>query len=483
MLYAVCCMWSSRCCPDSGYLVYQALAAYDNPNTSFVLSNDVYKYPDIYVCLYDFYGCDDFELEGDCMGSFQSTEGGNSNAIFNLNRDNEQDLQVDALLTEERGWCVTFAASEIVVSEGERDAEDYVLLNMFWYPGGSASGSTTCIDEEGGWESHSESVFIHLRDVDTGIYSAGIQVSYSCMTSASDRHISSHVGIGLTKENKLKSDNTAVYKAVSTSSAIYKDKRDSHITEIASPYAWLSLEVAQVTDSLEEITEIDPLEIAEILGNIGGFWDLLLLLWPVFFVAATREDPHLKGRNFRKSVTRGSERVAGLSKPIRRSGSSLVHRGELARRTAPESDSERPKWDTPDASAREQEETRLRSSTKSSRESQDVGPDTQLQGVPADQGLGALGSPRCVAPPASPSSRYASAASISSSRPASATFPSASESQEVDHEAQLATGGGGLDRGLGALETPLCVAPPASPSSRCPSPVSPRDGRGSLILS
>lgn len=30
----------------------------------------------------------------------------------------------------QRGWCVTFAASEIVVSEGERDAEDYVLLNV-----------------------------------------------------------------------------------------------------------------------------------------------------------------------------------------------------------------------------------------------------------------------------------------------------------------------------------------------------------------
>lgn len=65
------------------------------------LQNDVYKYPDIYVCLYDFYGCDDLELEGDCMGSFQSTEGGKSNAVFNLNRDNEQDLQVDAFLTEE----------------------------------------------------------------------------------------------------------------------------------------------------------------------------------------------------------------------------------------------------------------------------------------------------------------------------------------------------------------------------------------------
>ena len=49
-------------------------------------------------------------------------------------------------------------------------------------------------------------------------------------------------------------------------------QRGSDITGIASPYAWLSMEVAQVTDSLEEITEIDPLNIAEILGNIGGFW-------------------------------------------------------------------------------------------------------------------------------------------------------------------------------------------------------------------
>lgn len=38
------------------------------------------------------------------------------------------------------------------------------------------------------------------------------------------------------------------------------------------PYAWLSLEVAQLTDSLEEISEIDPLELAELFGNIGGFW-------------------------------------------------------------------------------------------------------------------------------------------------------------------------------------------------------------------
>lgn len=49
-------------------------------------------------------------------------------------------------------------------------------------------------------------------------------------------------------------------------------QRDANITGITAPYAWLSLNVAQATDSWEIITEIDPLEIAEIFGNIGGFW-------------------------------------------------------------------------------------------------------------------------------------------------------------------------------------------------------------------
>ena len=90
--------------------------------------------------------------------------------------------------------------------------------------------------------------------------------------------------------------------------------------------------------------------------------DLPLLLWPVFFIAAAREDPYLKGRNFRKSVARGSERVVGLSKPVLRPAS-LRHRGGLStssgglsptRRTTADAEVERPQWDTADASAREQ---------------------------------------------------------------------------------------------------------------------------------
>lgn len=63
--------------------------------------NNVYKYPDIYVCLYNFFGCDDQQLEEDCMRSAQGTEGGISTAVFNQDMDNEQELRVDAFLTDD----------------------------------------------------------------------------------------------------------------------------------------------------------------------------------------------------------------------------------------------------------------------------------------------------------------------------------------------------------------------------------------------
>ena len=85
--------------------------------------------------------------------------------------------------------------------------------------------------------------------------------------------------------------------------------------------------------------------------------DLLLLLWPVFFVTAARQDPHLRVRNFRKSATRGSERVASVSKtlclPLAKG-----RRGALARRagqrTTGETGEERPSWECADSSFCEQ---------------------------------------------------------------------------------------------------------------------------------
>ena len=79
--------------------------------------------------------------------------------------------------------------------------------------------------------------------------------------------------------------------------------------EIQAPYAYVKLQIQQELDSLMEVTEIDPFDLAEIVGQIGGFWDLLLFSWPIFFVAISYEAPSLKARDFRKSAVKATENV------------------------------------------------------------------------------------------------------------------------------------------------------------------------------
>ena len=41
---------------------------------------------------------------------------------------------------------------------------------------------------------------------------------------------------------------------------------------IEKPYAHLALQIQQEPSSYETITEIDPFDLAEMFGNVGGFW-------------------------------------------------------------------------------------------------------------------------------------------------------------------------------------------------------------------
>ncbi|CAN0252419.1 unnamed protein product [Ascophyllum nodosum] len=114
----------------SAYLVEQANEKIANPSTSFEISNDLYRYPDIYVCLYNFFGCDQMELEPSCVASHNQTEGARTKATFNPGGDTEQDIARDAFLTESKGWCVVFKSSAVEVDSSERNPEDYILLEV-----------------------------------------------------------------------------------------------------------------------------------------------------------------------------------------------------------------------------------------------------------------------------------------------------------------------------------------------------------------
>ncbi|CAN0042249.1 unnamed protein product [Ectocarpus fasciculatus] len=85
----------------SSYLLYKAVRKRENPDSSIELSNTVFEYPDIWVCLYAGYGCDEWELEEECMTSATAnmTGWGNSSAVFYPGGDYEQEIPVEGKLT------------------------------------------------------------------------------------------------------------------------------------------------------------------------------------------------------------------------------------------------------------------------------------------------------------------------------------------------------------------------------------------------
>ncbi|CAM9262283.1 unnamed protein product, partial [Ectocarpus sp. 4 AP-2014] len=128
-----------------GWLFYKAAEKAKAPDTSFVLT---------------------WELEKGCVNSAWMTEGGVPNAVFyprvQLGQEQEmttEQLQIEAIpedtdydsggnyVEDGRGQCVIFKTSTADAFVGtEWDPHeflDYILLDMYWYPGGKFGNSTT----------------------------------------------------------------------------------------------------------------------------------------------------------------------------------------------------------------------------------------------------------------------------------------------------------------------------------------------------
>ncbi|CAN0229685.1 unnamed protein product [Ectocarpus sp. 12 AP-2014] len=305
----------------SSIIVSNAFERRENPGI--IISkpeNTVYEYPDVWVCLYNNYGCDKWELEEECMRSANFTEGGNTTAVFYPGGEYEQVLPGVPRLTPNNGWCQEFKTSYITSFLGqERDLTnylDYVLLDvsMYWYPGGFQNDSTTCVSE--GWETHSEWIYVFLNDPERATTSTGIQTPYMCISNASASYPSTYLGLGVTKTEVLTGDVVPTFDFKTHVTATTKTKLNPGITV---PYAHLALQIQQETNSLQSITEIDPVDIATLLGNVGGFWDLLLILWPIFFVVASRQPPQLKLRSF-KNAAANAVRGIGNGSPVEQVG-------------------------------------------------------------------------------------------------------------------------------------------------------------------
>eukprot|EP00752_Nemacystus_decipiens_P017257 g15461.t1 len=110
-----------------GYFWFRAAEKVKDPDISYSLSNDVYTYPDLNVCMYDSWGagCDKGVSAEDCVFSSNSTEGGIAGGYYSSIYGN-QTIPTWARETKERGWCVTFFMSHIDNQAGmTRDPGDY----------------------------------------------------------------------------------------------------------------------------------------------------------------------------------------------------------------------------------------------------------------------------------------------------------------------------------------------------------------------
>lgn len=58
------------------------------------MKNTVYAYPDVWVCLYNTYGCDTMDLEEECVVSANMTEAEKPSAWFYRGGEYEQEVPV-----------------------------------------------------------------------------------------------------------------------------------------------------------------------------------------------------------------------------------------------------------------------------------------------------------------------------------------------------------------------------------------------------
>eukprot|EP00752_Nemacystus_decipiens_P003200 g2961.t1 len=287
-----------------------------NPSTKLMVSNQRYQFPTVSVCLEDGYGCGYNDHGTDaCISSSLWTshawyEGGDE--FIYIEAQQVQDLD-----------CIEFDLTQIQVPEGERETAQGVTasIEMDWVSSDNATAETE----------YSAGVYVILDDGSGGsLFEAeSLLIPYSRNEIASDdrNYDVTAMTIGKTKRNYLSGTSITNYPVLTlaTTKFVTTPDWDLFSASSASPdssywYTSLSgwevtnssavgtlfLEITQGSYSHTQVEDIEPLEIGALFGNVGGFWELLVLAWGVFFITRSRDtEPTLKARNFAKTLKRG----------------------------------------------------------------------------------------------------------------------------------------------------------------------------------
>eukprot|EP00904_Undaria_pinnatifida_P004016 jgi/Undpi1/13615/HiC_scaffold_9.g03269.m1 len=285
---------------DTAWQIVALTNKFDNPSTSFSVSDDLYVFPPLEVCFWEGKGCDENLNESTCVASVAST-------VYDPCSNVTEDIEFPSQWTN----CVAFSLSDLDM-QGFEDGcsvlkKPSTVVTMAWYSSYAPFNETSYREIVGiflGNESTPEYVTVPYRRV---VVSPGSDFD-------GETYVETDLTIGKTTRNFLSGTSETSYPILTLSTGDHVEESQTYWssdTDDNSSFAvgFLHLTITQGAYSLTELNDINPLDIGTLLGNIGGFWELLLVTWGLCFIAAKAETPATRGRDFTKPIKKGKEIV------------------------------------------------------------------------------------------------------------------------------------------------------------------------------
>eukprot|EP00904_Undaria_pinnatifida_P004018 jgi/Undpi1/13617/HiC_scaffold_9.g03271.m1 len=242
---------------------------------------------------------------------------------------------IDQLPLGQWSNCVAFNLSKLNMQGFEEGCSYFKkptsVVSMAWYTSYFPFNETD----------YNEVVGIFMGNESTPEY---VTVPYSRVVVSPDTdfdgqtYVETALTIGKNTRHLLSGESATSYPVLTISTGDYVEQIQMDLgsdTDDSGSYAigYLHLMITQGAYSLTELTDVNPLDIGTFLGNIGGFWELLLVTWGLCFIAAKAETPLTRGRDFTQPIRKGKEMVTK-----RRRSSSI--------RTQASDDEEQPYWNS-----------------------------------------------------------------------------------------------------------------------------------------
>ncbi|CAB1103830.1 unnamed protein product [Ectocarpus sp. CCAP 1310/34] len=231
--------------------------------------------------------------------------------------------EVDLVIETKHDECVGFDLTKLDV-DGVPSSDLRATISMNWLASDTADTATIYTEQVAVTASASDDL-PEVEDI------SFVYVPYDRYTTADpiDELNTVDLTIGKTTKKMLDGSSTTVFPAltISTTTTVIQETSLPSSTYAEYALGYLKLMVRQGPFSLTSVEEVSPLDVGSFFGNLGGFWELLLVLWGLLFFA-TRQDrtPQLRARNFIQPLKEIVARRRSLSVD---SGASIVQPEEL----------------------------------------------------------------------------------------------------------------------------------------------------------